>query len=96
MTGQCAIESVSEVLTVSAGTFEGAVKVSCKGTGRKNIRMQGGICDGSKEVDQWFVAGIGMVKTIMTDEITRAGWQGAKVKLFSLSVAAELVSFNKK
>jgi hypothetical protein len=88
VTVKCTIEKLDDLVTVPAGTFK-ALKVTCRGSGRKEMQWQG-MCDGITENHLWYASGVGVVKSFNSQEIRRSS-----VVLYNLQEGLELVSIKK-
>ncbi len=58
------IESLSETVTVPAGTFEGCIKVVAKGTFNTYTDAVSGDTEIPMKVEEWYAPGVGLVKQI--------------------------------
>lgn len=87
------IESIDEVVTVPAGTFEGCVKVKGVGATQKDLG-DSKVANINVEYYSWFAPGVGLIKWILKEKKEKP-WEDERWRVDSEELTIELVSFKK-
>ncbi len=77
------IESIDEVVTVSAGTFKGCVKIKGIGAIKKDFGDPIGVANIRSEIYDWYAPGVGLIKEIIKDTSDNVGSSETTMQLES-------------